>query len=170
MSKDLKTVKTVFFNSEGTVKTPFMLAPHVAEHILGGIVDLLTQKQYSSINWTGEGLEVSAEVTNSDFTMVKKLNGVTSNYRLTFENSASFMRELVGVLSVLRFYPNIECIRYQVVTFMNQEFAGCLCADMDGRKMEMIVLNYYYNNLEYFPLPPHHVCVGDILQRSMGEI
>ena len=62
MSKDLKTLKTVFFNNEGTVKNPFMLAPHVAEHILGRIVDLLTQKLYSSISWTGAGLEVSAEV------------------------------------------------------------------------------------------------------------
>lgn len=121
-----------------------MLAPHVAEHILGGIVDLLAQKQYSSINWISEGLEVSAEIVNTEFTMVKKLNGVTSNYHVTFENSDIFTQELARVLAILRFYPNIERIRHQVVAFMNQEFAGCSCTDMDGRKMEMIVLNYYY--------------------------
>ena len=95
MSKDLKSVKTVFFNNTDTVKLTFMLSSYGAEHMVEQIVNCLTLKACASHSCNTVDGELALKVTNSDLALIKKLNGVTYTYNLAFENPYSFRQELM---------------------------------------------------------------------------
>ena len=134
------------------------------------MVNCLTSGDVSTHRCGTVDAELTLEVVNNGLALVKRLNnGTVYAYKLSFENPDSLKLELMNVLAILRFYPNIEQIRDTMVNFMNREFGSCTCRGMDAKKMGLIILNYYYN-LNFYPLPPHNVCIGDILQRSLGDL
>ena len=147
-----------------------MLSPYEAEHMIQKIVNSLTPGDASIYGCDTVEAELILEVVNNGLALVKRLNNGTAHaYKLSFENPDSLKLELMNVLAILRFYPNIEQIRDTMVNFMNREFGSCTCRGMDAKKMGLIILNYYYN-LNFYPLPPHNVCIRDILQRSLGDL
>ena len=150
------------------MQTLSRLSSSGAEHVIEEIVNCLTLQTDNNRYCNSDDGELTVKVTHSDLALIKKLNGVTYTYNLAFGNPESFKQELVGVLGIMKLYPNIERIRYAMINFMNREFGNCSCHNMDAKKMEMIVLNAYYN-LNYYPLPPHHACIGDIIQRSLRD-
>ena len=76
------------------------------------MVDCLTPGAVSTHICGTVDAELTLEVVNNGLVLVKRLNnGTVYAYKLSFENPDSLKLELMNVLAILRFYPNIEQIR-----------------------------------------------------------
>ena len=166
-NKQQKAFQTIWFNSNEKHQPPFQMSPKAAEFILSELyhmchrIPATQQQEYPALENEGD---FQIRVDKSSLCIQKTMNSIVYQFRVIYNEIEEFKKELHAAITTLKWYPNIQKCRKETMKFINDEFTNCVCADMNEKQAVRLIKNFYYK-LPYYPLPPHHLTIGDILHR-----